>query len=424
MHAILPAILGNAHPTAVTLVSANFISPRLTLQRAQTSTRATRLGSDGTSWVEMLADQPRFAGTARRLMVEGQRSNLVANARSAGGTGWTNTGIASVVAATGPDGDAASANLITETAADSRHNLGSTSFNFTAGLPYSMSVLVAPGSCSDIQLLGGSPAFGVSVWQNFVLTGEGSLGSGGPAVTRASIRPFGAWYLCEMVGVAVATATTGKQICMTSGPTSVRSPIYVGTSRTVRVSWTWLEQAGFASSPILPPPGSPQASTRGADLVGATLGSLGLNAGAACTLLWSGVLPQAAPSGAAQTIIQIDDSTGNNAIRLRNAAGGSNLEIERTTAGLASSATLGSMTPGTPFRLGIAINGLGRAAASLQGGAAVAVTGSPAGGLTRLRLGMDEANGRAMFGQTTTLRLLPVALPDDRLATAVGSLPL
>jgi hypothetical protein len=193
---------------------------------------------------------------------------------------------------------------------------------------------------------------------------------------------------------------------------------------TFRFAAPQLEQGAFSSTPILPPVGTPAASTRGTDSVTATRASLGIAANGACTLLWSGMIPQAAPAGVAQTILQFDDGTANNRYLLRNVAGGSAIAVNRVTAGAAAGdISLGTMTPGTPFRAGITINAAGRIAGCLNGGAVVAITGGPTSGLTALRLGNDTAGTTAMFGETASLRVLPFALTDASLPGAVMALP-
>ena len=122
----------------------------------------------------------------------------------------------------------------------------------------------------------------------------------------------------------------------------------------MRVSVPQLELGSFASSPILPPAGSPQATTRGADLVSAILTTLGIRPTGACTLLLTGMLPQAAPAGAAQSLAQLDSGSDASAIVFDNAAGGSTLRV--------AGQTLGTMTAGTPFRIAASIDGAGRVA--------------------------------------------------------------
>jgi hypothetical protein len=213
-----------------------------------------------------------------------------------------------------------------------------------------------------------------------------------------------------------ADAVSGRMslIFITTGAASIR----------FRLAAPQLGAGAFASTPILPAIGSPAAATRGADLVTAALSSLGLPASGAGTLLWSGMLPQAAPAGRVQTILQIDDGTSNNGFALLNPGGGASIVARRMLAGATADVTLGSMTPGTAFRLGMAMNGAGRIAAGLNGGSVQAVTGGPTSGLTTLRIGNAAAGDRALFGEVAALGRYRFALADAALPAAIMATPL
>lgn len=421
----LPCLHGTLADTARTLVSPGRLHPALAIARSQTGSFATGLGADGATWGEAGANAARFHGTAQRLLVEASRTNLIANARTPFSTGWTNTGIASAVPAVGPDGAATSAILVTETTTAANHLSVPAAIALSSGQSYATSILVRPGTCTAFQIFWTSAVAGLDAWANFVLTGAGSLGSAGPAVLRRTIRQLGSWYLCEMVATMTAAGSAGPSFALLQSGTDARAPSYTGTGRTLTCGWASCEAAGSASTPVLPPAATPAAATRGADLVTAPLASLGISAGGACTLLWSGMLPQAAGSAAAQTILTLDDGTNTNLYRLRNLAGGASLVAGRVTAGTAADGTaLGTITPGTGFRVGLAIDAAGRIAASLNGGAALAATGGPVAGLTTLRVGQNATAAAAMCGETGLLRMLPFALGDAALSAAVAGMPI
>jgi hypothetical protein len=189
------------------------------------------------------------------------------------------------------------------------------------------------------------------------------------------------------------------------------------------IGWPQQEQGAFASSLILPPVGTPGASTRGADIVTATLASLGVPASGACTVLWSGVLPQLPPSGVVQVIANLDDGSATNRFRLRTNLGGSNIIVSQSTSGgeFGSSAA-GVMTPGAPFRAGMVVRGDGTVGGSFNGGSVQSVSSGPTSGLTTLRLGRSFDGGE-MHGETLALRVLPYVLSDTDLAAAVAAMP-
>jgi hypothetical protein len=99
------------------------------------------------------------------------------------------------------------------------------------------------------------------------------------------------------------------------------------------------------------------------------------------------------------------------------------LKCGRVAGGAAADAqALGSFAAGTPFRLGLVVDGTGRVAASLNGGAVQAVTGGPAAGLSVLRIGSGATGATAMSGEVRSLILLRRATADAALPVLVASL--
>ena len=425
MSIAMTALLGAIETPRCTLVANGLPRGPLGLTRAQVSTRATALGSDGVAWSEFLADLPRPAGTAQRLLIEGQRTNGVRNPRAEGAavgvpgtlpTNWTLTvggglvrevvgagtlnGIAGVHVRVSGTTTAAAGQLIAVEATNA--------ISAASGQTWAASALIA--------LTAGSTANLTSLRWNIV----GTNGTSATETTNLSV-------------VGSITATPQRfavtRTLNNAGTTHVRAGVEYTYALgavidfTVFIGWPQLEQAAAASTPALPPAGTPGAATRGADLVTATLAALGLPGSGACTLLWTGVVPQAAPASAPLTLLQLDDGTANNRYLLRVAAGGSSVAVNRVTAGVAAGdAALSTMTPGTPFRAGIAIDAAGRMAGSFNGAAAVAVTGGPTSGLTTLRVGGEVGGGNALFGEVGSLRVLTTPMSDAALVAAVAAL--
>jgi len=425
MHSAVMTLFGVAAQPGHVLAAPGSLSPLASLARAQVSTSAAAPGADNQTWSEFTANAPRFAGAAQRLLVEGQRGNAIRNPRCEGTggasglpTNWsigtsltgltvTNLGVFVV------DGVHCVRVRVNGTPSASFMALA---FDTTTGIVAAPSQawassffvrtvdLTAPPSQWRYTLIGRT-ATGVAVAGNSFNTATFVPGAALQRLSRAETLTADA---------TIARITSGIQIHFTAS-----QPL----DFTVDIGWPQLEQASFASTPVLPPAAAPAASTRGADLVTAPLPGLGIGGGGACTLLWSGLLAQAAPAGAAQTILTLDDGTAGNRFALVNAAGGASLVAERALAGAVASTTLGTHTPGALVRLGLAVDGAGRLAASLNGGPAMAVTGGPSAGLTTLRLGNAASGAAAMFGETALLRVLPQALSDAALAAAVAALP-
>jgi hypothetical protein len=191
---------------------------------------------------------------------------------------------------------------------------------------------------------------------------------------------------------------------------------------TLLIAWPQCEVGAFASSPILPVVGTPVATTRTRDIVTAPLSSFSIPTSGAGTYLMTVMIPQAGPSGVNETIMQIDDGTSSNRYVLRTVAGGSGIVINRVNGGSgAGDVTAGTMTLGTLFRVGVTLDGAGRFAASFNGNTVVSMTGGPTTGLTTLRLG-SELSSSQLFGEIGTMRVLPYALTDANLQTAVAAL--
>lgn len=430
MHSPLVPMLGLFAPAALTLVGAGQLRSPAALSRAQTGAEALALGADGATWSGFVAHAPRFQGLAARLLIEGQRTNGIRNPRAAGAvagapgtlpTNWTGStaadGIARQVVGTGVE----------------------------AGIPY-----------LDIRFSGTPTATGSGVNARPETAG---------AIAAASGQTWTSSFFLRLVAGSLANITVNRQLGEFQGATflvatqsaitptaaplaaqrfqhtrtlnnastnAVAESIFLtytvglAIDVTLRIGAPQIEQGAFASSPILPPVGAPAAATRGGDLLTAPLSGLGIGAGGTCTVLLSAMIPQLAPAGVHQAILQLDDGSDANRLLLRHQAGGASLVANRVTAGVAGAGvTAGSIAPGTPFRAGIACNGAGRIAASLEGAAAVAQTGGPTSGLTRLLVGSSGATGgaEALFGEIGTLRVLPYALADAALAAAVAALP-
>lgn len=398
-----------------TLIAPNVLSAPLSLSRAQVSSFSTAVSSDGATWREFPADTPRFNGADRRLAIGGQRTNLVSAART-----WANMGSGiTVTAAAGPDGLPASAFRWDEGTGTSTHSANVGAVSCTLGQTYVLGVLVRPGTCTAIQVLFSSAAFGLNAWGNFDLTVAGGLGSVGAAVTRHAIRRVGEWYWCELAAPATATAASNSTVLMANATTMARNGSYAGTNRTLDVSWAQVEEATFASMFILPPVGAPAATTRGTDIITAPLSSLGIPASGACTIIGTAMIPVLPAFG---TLVQVDDGTVDN--RFVASTAGANAGITRTLSAAGSNAIGGTVTAGVPFRWGMAIDGAGRAAFSLNGAAAVAVTGGPTGGLTTFRVGAHVSGAAPLFGEMGLLQTMPFPLSDADLVARVAALTL
>jgi hypothetical protein len=379
-----------------------FISPGLlrapfVLTRAHTPSGASAhaVSASGVGLNAFGENVARFSGPGQRLLIEGARTNLCTR-----------------------PGDP--------------HN-GITSFGGTGSWTFTGNAFAAPNGTMTMvrcQYTGG--------------TGTGTIRIPTAALTDAvdhvasiyirMVAQGGITALDFDVGDGSVTASVLAQVVNGQTVRVVAAPVASGLSDWLDMNfrniasdvdcYVWgaqLEQVSETASTLIIPPTPPASSTRGADLITAPLTALALPTSGACTILATVMLPQNAGASAPQEIFRIDDGTENNRYRTFNAVSGGTIRTQRVTGGSAVNADAGSMTAGTPFRVGVAIDGAGRAACSLNGAAAVAVTGGPTSGLTMMRIGASVTGVEAMFGEIGALRVLPQVMSDAELAAAVAA---
>ncbi len=364
------------------------------------------------AWQEYAPNVPRFQGVSQRLLIEGERTNQNTNPRAEGlsagtpGTRPTNwpalpTGVSTQIVG------AATVN-----------GVQGVLVRFF-GVPSVTSGQLWPvGGAADVVIAGTTVSNSV-----FVALYAGSLTNVAQMDLRCASEGGATNFTpsAAMQRVSNIRVTTGV-----SSNTTLRWN-YVDTVTavdfTLFVGWPTREHAPFPSSPILPAVGTPATSVRSADLQNWTLASLGVAPNGACTILGAAMLPQAAPAGVSQAIVEVDDGSADNRFFIRNDAGGNAVNINRVLGGVAGTTTLaGTMTPGTLFRFGLTIDGAGRIAASFNGGAVVAVTGGPTTGLTTLRAGNNSSGSGPMFGELGSLRVLQGVVSDADLPALVNTL--
>lgn len=374
------------------------------------------------TWQTYSESVPRFVVPDAWLLLERGTTNLLPNPRTPGSTGWTNTAVTGTVGAIGPDGTA-SAVTLTETTATNFHGTFHGGMTTVAGTRYAFSVFIAPGTTDIVQLAFSTAGFGSNAYANFVLSGAGSVPFVSTGLVSAGIERHGDFYLCWIIDDAgAAVSTAGPTILfIEDANNTTRNPSFVGTGRTLRLAWPQFEVAPFPTTPVLPAAGAPAASTRGDAVCEVPLASIPVGGGGVCGVAATMVIPRAAV-GANQTLWMMHDGTASNAFILRNPAGGSTVQLLAVVGGVAGTpVTLGSFTPGSPFRWAVKLDGDGRALGWLDGNVAQAVTGGPLSGLATMQL------ARSLSGEFCTCRagrwvVAPRFLADADLPTFGGSL--
>ncbi|OYW07611.1 MAG: hypothetical protein B7Z53_05975, partial [Rhodospirillales bacterium 12-71-4] len=335
------ATLGALAPPWRTLVARGVLLAPLALARAQVAAHSTSLAEDGLGLLEHGADTPRFTGAARRLLVEGQRTNGLPNPRAEGAaegspgtlpTGWALSASAPSLSRTvtpvtvaGMAGvsirwfgtAAATASLILDFEPNASSIVAAPDQRWAASVTLARSIAVAAPP-TNLRCAGRTTAGALVTGNSFTVE----------VAPGADAARFALPFLLTSAGT-IARVNGGIQYLCESG---------------VAYDWTdtyllpQLELGPFASTPILPPIGTPGASTRGADLVSASLGSLGIGTSGACTILWSGVIPQAAPAAHSLRLFQVDNGGDTQVFGVRVSASTSNLSLYRYAAGRLSDA--------------------------------------------------------------------------------------
>jgi len=415
MSTSLATLGGLQRPGLPVLERARLRSPA-TLVRAQITTRATLLGADGLSWSDVGADTPRFHAAARRLLLEGQRTNLIRNARGegalAGTPGTLPTNWSSSTSAGGIARSVLGYETINGVSCVLVRFAGTASANGTLTILWEPAAQLA-GTAGQVFAVsavlravhaGTAPTLRLGVREVPSNTDHAQIVTADASLRRATI-------LHTVVDTAATSLRPGLSILFLTGQV-IDTTIAIGFAQT--------ELARFASSPILPAPGAPATATRGADLVQVSLASLGIGTAGACTLLGAALVPETV-SDANQHLLSIDDGAGNNMFHLYVSPAGQ-LVTRRVTAGNAASLTR-ACPANTLFRFGISIDGAGRMASTLDGAAVQAVTGGPSGGLGTLRLGHRPGGSEGLFGEIASLQVLRFAVSDAALVGMAAAQP-
>lgn len=394
----------------VPLIRAGWLSPLVTFSRASA---AVALGTDGATWAEFVANVPRFHGSARRLLMEGARTNIVRNPRAEGAsapstppTNWTMT--SQVVSLT-------TAGTVTVTP-----GVGYADFNIAFTGTGSVEIRAEPTAQSAGQILAGEQ------WSlgSIVSLASGTLGGITSVRHMLEFRNSSGVQLSGVETVFVPTATPAAYFTTGLAPTNTDRASMVlrvdgtnGAALTLRVRYPQVERGASTSTPVLPPVGSPAASTRAQDIATVTsLASLGFSA-AGGTVIFDGIMPAGllgtadrAPllnlrQGAMLSLLAVQ-MTGAGSVRVASRDGATNTEATLSASDLR----------GQRARIVAVFDAAaGQVRGSVNGGAVV--TGTLASATpTELRIGRSATVGTiadtaAFAGEIGELTYLPYPLP-------------
>ncbi|WP_426958902.1 hypothetical protein [Muricoccus radiodurans] len=406
MIGIIPASLTLSR-SAPPLIGSGTLLSGVTLTRAS---KAWVRGTDDVSWAEMTNDQPRFQGGARRLLVEGARTNLVRNPRAQGVVGGT------------PGTPPTNAQMLGGNA----NGFGGITYRVVGaatlnGLP-AWDVEFTCASAAAISLINfevGLPiAAGAYTWSAMYQAVSGTA----PGLTQLLGSNVGD-LASQAFSPGAAASRPEVRVASSGSATNVWPSLKItaaGFSGTfvLRIAAPQLEQAGFASTPVLPSAGTVAASTRATDFLAASLPALGI---AGDFTIWGrAIVPSGIPGG--MYLLSADDGTNNNRAALGWPGGTSILNHSPTAAGsFTGNSTIGA-TDANAFGFSLAVSS-GRMAASLNGAAPVIrTTAVPTVTLTTLRVGNLGLGSSPMFGEIGPLMIRPGAVSDAALQSlSVGT---
>lgn len=404
-------------PALLPLIGRGFIAPPATFSRAQpNNARSTAIGADDATWGEFAADVPRFSGSARRLLGEGQTTNGGPNPRAEGAT-------LGVIGSGGvlPPGWTMGAG-------------GSTTLREVVGvgvefnLPY-IDLRQAGSGAGAFEWRAAAPDPAAATGQTwagqwFVRRVGGSM----VGITQLNvIYEFSPGPTSSSAGFAasdVIVRTAVQRLMSQPGTVSASSRLNFAPPAgpwdfTLRVYAPHFEISQVPTTPVFPAVGAPAASTRGADIISAPHSALFPNG--VGTLVVEGVLPFAGLAGGAQRfLLEGSDGTANNRLTLRSNAQATSLTAGRVIGGAAVDAPgLGAIAPGGVFRSGITFDG-SQMRAALLGQPEQIVAGLP-GGINLWRFANTNTNGSPLNGELL-VSYSPIIAPPGALNAVISSL--
>jgi hypothetical protein len=350
------------------------------------------------------ANTPRWSA-AERLFVEGPRTNFIRNPRAEGAVVGDIAGAGSLPTTWATAHTATP--IITEVVGT----------GVEGGIPYVDVRLsgtpTSGGQCTILtSLITSIPAAQNDVWaaSAYVTLRSGVINQNQVRAvvaerssTGTPLVEDGTWYSMPPVGTPLRqtrcthtrTITGATAAYVTFGlriATTLNQPL----DCIIRIGAPQVERGYYASSVIFPPVGDRVPSTRAADMPTWTpAGGFGSEG----AVLVKAVQAQAAPAGAAQGLLQIDDGTDANRIVVECAAGSSALQARIVSGGAAlGTVPLGSVTLGGLFSVELSW-APGAVRAALNAGTQQSLAVTAPGGLTTLRVGHAAVDGsRAWFG--------------------------
>jgi hypothetical protein len=358
---------------------------------------------------------------SKGLLLEDARTNLALDSEDFSAATWT-LGAVTVTAnaAVSPTG-ATTADSLLETTANTEHILYATAtYTFTTA---TQSLYVKPNGRTNVAL---RFYYGINDWvaRVFSLTGSGSVtqssagsSSGFSAVSSSIVDAGNGWYRISMTATQASRLVyvSSPDLCTSSTPTLAASngtEVYAGdVTKGVYVWGAQLETASTASS-YIPTTGS--TVTRAADIstsVATSVFESSWYRQSEGTVFANGT--SRSTSGGNAFVLQIDDGTSNNTLRVYHQTDEQAVFQVRTSATSRFSTGFGTLTDGTAYKASANFKS-GDNAAVLNGGniTSNATTWTPSSAFTRLVIGNSQAT-EILNGHIRRLTYWPTRLGNE-----------
>jgi hypothetical protein len=347
------------------------------------------------------------------LLVEEQRANLLLQSEDFSTTWTTTNTTVSTNQVTAPDG-ATTADKIIETATTAEHNIRQDTASQVAGT-YSASIFAKAGERDVIQFVSTGVLGGFRA--NFNLT-NGVIGSVDSAL-NARITPFpNGWYRCSITATSTITGTLRAQWNIVTSPTAARVESYLGDVTKGLYLWGCAFEAGSFPTSYIPTTGA--TATRAADVArisGSNFSSWYRQDEGTVFAEFNGTN---ITSGQFPRILEFNDGTSNNSIRVQQYNAGANA--------VRASVVTAAVTQFAADNGSVAVGVRGKTAfgSALNDAALVTDGASPTtdatylvpSGLTQLGIGGPPTSPTSVLNSTIRrLTYWPARLPNETLQT-------
>jgi hypothetical protein len=405
------------------IVAPGFLSGIAPLTRAQASVVTTGTTPDG-GVVQYGANQPRFRGPERSLILESQRTNAIPNPRGLGAvagtpgtlpTGWNaalGAGISRQVVGTGVENGVEYVDIRYFGTSTNSSLFWTNTFAAGADAP---ALTVGQNLATSIYLavVGGTmPPGDISLRCDSLDANRASLSSW-PGATIGPLTSTLTRYTAVVAATHASTAFGRMALWSGSGN---------GTAVDVTIRYGYPQSEAnvpHVSSLILPPEGTTGASTRGVDVVNTPASAI--FPGGVGTVLGRTTIDS--NRGMISIFVQIDDNSLNNRISISNETNSTSVKLYGISAGSQSSVSLGNLTFGTPFNWGFTFNGTSTVG-SFNGGATVSPSLYPSITLNRMLLnGISSGGSNSINGAMHYTEVLPYVVSPDQLRSLVANIP-